>query len=61
MIQQGYYLALINYTIASSLRFTVPSKYLGAHTHKKRLVNGVPIAITSSRTVQNKSQVFVTE
>ncbi len=31
----GYYLALINYTIASSLRFTVPSKYYGAHNHKK--------------------------
>ncbi|EBJ3274463.1 hypothetical protein D6T91_21530 [Salmonella enterica subsp. houtenae] len=61
MIQPGYYLALINYTIASSLRFTVLSKYYGAHNHKKSVVNGAPIAITTSRTVQNKRQVFVTE
>ncbi|ASG53444.1 MAG TPA: hypothetical protein DCM34_02165 [Salmonella bongori] len=61
MIQQGYYLALINYTISSSLRFTVLPKYHGVHNHKKSVVNGAPIAITFSRTVQNKRQVFVTE
>ncbi|NDO79902.1 hypothetical protein CJP72_03660 [Citrobacter sp. NCU1] len=45
MIQKGYYLALINYTIALHLRFIVPSQYHNIHNHKESVVNGAPIAV----------------
>ncbi len=53
LIQQGYYLFNSITLSPLSLRFTVPSKYYGAHNHKS-VVNAPD---RTSRTVQSQKAV----
>lgn len=61
LIKHTYYLALINYTNASSLRFSTPPQYHDIDNHNKCVVNGASIALLILRLRQNICQVFATE
>ncbi|OOJ01588.1 hypothetical protein BMT74_13975 [Escherichia coli] len=61
MIKHTYYLALINYTNASFLRFSAPPQYHDIDNHNKCVVNGASIALLILRLRQNICQVFATE